>query len=793
MPGCSPACRRAVQSNIAINSTPLWISDDALSQAFQRFVRVSHAARRHGSFVPGPLEARRRLGKRRMAYASESTPAGPFNLGWIWDILRFLREKDRTKFTYEAPTPRSDIAARTLDESPDWLSKWFNTDLPVADTCEPGLALDDTVSPTTTADLGTSNARDMPSDPALQPATLEEVYQQKVLDFRASLTSTREDKGALFEEFRRWIYLSVSRGELRQRHYKDVMSVHFMRDIRRAFQSDVEANKHFLLLFRAIWKGSMDSEGTRSRTDDGSLMDRLLSSISNLSLEDENVQALAVDVIRSLSEKQMLQLRNRKAGFHQLVNTWTRTWINCISASSDNASTKLASDNETLDSSYSYTYRLLQGLSDQVAGCQKIEDPTRKRHIVKSLEATLGLCKTNLAEILRQIELREDELSPFKVSVAALSHALAGITGTRTLNIVVQSCLSQVLELCADLEGDLGLDLRCAWMSIIASMPSVNGKVFRKSWEMLNLSSVPDQEGFIVDMLQRHWKSRGYLDNADLTRNAFLFHSTDGGRSVRSFLQIASKWELNEWKRTKRLASLVCLLANNGHPRAIVHVVSQLRRDSVHMPANIITSALRALAVYKPKVAFEAYYMCVNMPSGTTYRKSIKLDRHAELVLSLIRHTSIPPNIIWEAMGVPIYSADVPRAHWPKWALYRKGGLPPQTVELIGNMAMAFANSERTSSRVALRNVTQCLNILVVHNAPIPVNITKAITIAGLTRPLIENKGLVSLERLKWALPLIERAEGTEVAESVDEIIYEYRSAFKRLRAERTGRFLPLR
>ncbi|KAJ5612998.1 hypothetical protein N7510_006192, partial [Penicillium lagena] len=40
----------------------LWISDDLLAATFRRF---ANGQRRHGSYVPGPLEARRRLAKRR--------------------------------------------------------------------------------------------------------------------------------------------------------------------------------------------------------------------------------------------------------------------------------------------------------------------------------------------------------------------------------------------------------------------------------------------------------------------------------------------------------------------------------------------------------------------------------------------------------------------------------------------------------------------------------------------------------------------------------------------------------
>ncbi|KAF3388310.1 hypothetical protein F1880_003771 [Penicillium rolfsii] len=58
--------RHAYRHALKPNATPtfdyLWISDDLLAATFRRF---ANGQRRHGSCVPGPLEARRRLAKRR--------------------------------------------------------------------------------------------------------------------------------------------------------------------------------------------------------------------------------------------------------------------------------------------------------------------------------------------------------------------------------------------------------------------------------------------------------------------------------------------------------------------------------------------------------------------------------------------------------------------------------------------------------------------------------------------------------------------------------------------------------
>lgn len=55
----------------------IWISDELQSEAFVRFVRVSRTSKRYGSRVPGPLEAHRRLSKRRMGLASAGATGLP--------------------------------------------------------------------------------------------------------------------------------------------------------------------------------------------------------------------------------------------------------------------------------------------------------------------------------------------------------------------------------------------------------------------------------------------------------------------------------------------------------------------------------------------------------------------------------------------------------------------------------------------------------------------------------------------------------------------------------------------
>ncbi|KAK1639094.1 hypothetical protein BDP81DRAFT_423419 [Colletotrichum phormii] len=69
MPPSRPTvrCCRAVQQQLQASPDHVWITDGLLASAFERYCHVSRLTRRKSSSVPGPLENRRRLGKRRMA------------------------------------------------------------------------------------------------------------------------------------------------------------------------------------------------------------------------------------------------------------------------------------------------------------------------------------------------------------------------------------------------------------------------------------------------------------------------------------------------------------------------------------------------------------------------------------------------------------------------------------------------------------------------------------------------------------------------------------------------------
>ena len=115
----------------ALTGAPVWVSDALLNETFERF---SRGCRRHGSHVPGPLEARRRATKRKntsIAYTGSSPVPldaaalfGPGQGGWWKQPPHELTSRASQK-----PSQQQGLdfawARRQEEPPPTTLSSWF--------------------------------------------------------------------------------------------------------------------------------------------------------------------------------------------------------------------------------------------------------------------------------------------------------------------------------------------------------------------------------------------------------------------------------------------------------------------------------------------------------------------------------------------------------------------------------------------------------------------------------------------------------------------------------------------
>lgn len=108
MPSRAGVARKVVDTTLSSSSNYVWLSDDILQHTYDRFAaRWPTQCKRHGSNVPGPLEARRRLARRGFnntvfagAGASPNTDLD-VNLGWL---ARFWTRSGQPDWRWEPPS-----------------------------------------------------------------------------------------------------------------------------------------------------------------------------------------------------------------------------------------------------------------------------------------------------------------------------------------------------------------------------------------------------------------------------------------------------------------------------------------------------------------------------------------------------------------------------------------------------------------------------------------------------------------------------------------------------------------
>ncbi len=144
-------CGRIVRRHVYTPSDSVWISDGALSSVFERYCAISKTSVRYGSSLPGPMENRRRLGKRHMGELSfgQSHTGAP-----LWEIANTV---DLTQWKWQPPTlygsRRRDRQARRAKPLTfgGMISNWLSSP-------DPGLA------------EYSQNINDLPSEVPEQPA-----------------------------------------------------------------------------------------------------------------------------------------------------------------------------------------------------------------------------------------------------------------------------------------------------------------------------------------------------------------------------------------------------------------------------------------------------------------------------------------------------------------------------------------------------------------------------------------------------------------------------------------------
>ncbi|PVH88517.1 hypothetical protein DL98DRAFT_509228 [Cadophora sp. DSE1049] len=713
----APSCRRALQRQLYTSPDSIWISDEVLSHVFQRFCAVSKTRKRYGSFVPGPLESRRRLGKRRMTLQSDAAPTPTFGLTSLWGSFG---EVDRTRWQWEAPTTRDMRPQENSSVLPKWLVEW-------------GTASEAVPDPITQTRSGSrKKTKDLP-------------FKDDIRSFQKALKDcSPEEMAVLCDEFNRKLTQTLSLG-LHTEYVFSYTTKFVFQDIRQAFLDSEQASARCLALCQAMWDGLSSSKVIQPSDFGDRTMGRYMAIVCDIPMSWE-LQALASNILSSASKTQLQEMQSSIA---RLLHSWLLS----------------LHEEDALHMNVSPLALALQSVSEATSAVASVETLTGSLERSLSFEQDLQAFRRSLqvardaitssAGVLAEAEC---SISPHRRSIRTVTAALSRLP-PGLLRAIVHQCSSRIPKTFVD--DAIDTSLQHSWLSLVAQLPNVSETLLLETWRQFG--SYVEQDS-ATDILLNHWIGRDLFERPALARIVFDDVASQRYRKDPSTLLYVIDGEReNCWGKLRLLFRFLDKL---GDHETIYRTLVSLRKRRIKVPADVMDETLEGMAIENTLLAQKAFRLYRFLRHNDA---PLRLEKCPRFIFSLVNSPDISSSVIWKSLGIPLYES-MPARSLARQTPPTETTLTPIVADHLTKMATLFAHCKTRTQRVAFRNVMQCLFHLRRHNTPITPELTRAMVHAGISRK-ISSDGWIAEERSQWLLELIEQVEGTEVAVTVDEIV----------------------
>jgi hypothetical protein len=288
---------RAAWQHIRFSPDAVWIIDDALLRASDNPYSISKASRRHGSTVPGPMESRRRFGKRQLASLSEIThiPIEDYDLCWSLN-----GSPGRHQWQWEAPTKHQPAFPENSSPLPSWLTSYETTPLQ---------------GRRNTANIETSTYQNQCQSSGAVGGDLH--------NFRTLLKVAPSGE---MEEFCRTFTQSFKQNLILALVPETVISTSlrlFTQEIWKKTTDQDLAVSRCMSFYCTTWEGIKACKVLQPTELGSDVLSSLLFHLSQLE-SSESVQILVSDIIHTLSTEQLLKVEE---GLLSVVKAWVPSWI----------------------------------------------------------------------------------------------------------------------------------------------------------------------------------------------------------------------------------------------------------------------------------------------------------------------------------------------------------------------------------------------------------------------------------------------------------------------------------
>ena len=741
MPLRPTVCSRAVQRQLSVAPDGIWISDDALARSFTRFA----------SSIPGPLEARRRLGKRRITQQSQYQPTPTSHFGGLWG---FFPEVDRTQWQWKAPTKRQEKQDATMPVLPAWLSEPENT-----------------------------LAEDV-SEPVIEDVTGEDLKSKELLlEWKGNLQNLRHEirnasspndlyNASSIDDLRGAYqsHLSRLKQDIALGLVPEYALSFLLQDVTQDFHAvsfvgGKEKDQYVVRFYTAVWEGITACQVLRPTDLDCELISSLLNLLTVLTFS-EKVQDLAKSILLQTSAEQHLKL---EISIISIVNMWSQSWLpHRYKSHKSNGHLKYTRAGFAV----SQAGFSLEDLRGHILSLENSADSDGMLvHVFESLSSA----KSKISEAENAIANVEDGMWPIKFSAKKLAATL-DVLPSDMLARIIPTCSENIVKASKNCESDLlyytqlsggrivsrkGDGIPYHWLMTLSHMPKMDDRTFFYIWKELYVHGKHFSEAGFSNLVLNHWISQGLVTKS---HEVGTLYATSAKQDFASLFIAIDKWKQDYWGRLK---DLFLIAGKLGRYKKIYQVLLRMRSHGMKVPWRVLRTAVAVVSNYDPRLAIRIYKQGHALDCG---KRPFSMEFLKTFVSVLIQERRVSPAYIWEMLDVPIYSR----------LSYSQKGHSSQRLSagmerLMNIIALEFAR--HYPRRVALRQIENSLHHLRVHGGRLGKEISQALTHVGITTEITEGNWIVQ-QRLAYVVRHIENIEGTRVAEQVDRIVFDWRSYF---------------
>ncbi|KAK0618353.1 hypothetical protein B0T17DRAFT_335407 [Bombardia bombarda] len=745
-------CCRTLQRQIISSKDSVWISDSLLDAAFERYCRVSNASktwRRNASHVPGPLESRRRLGKRQLGGLHAFQDASP--PGWAFPV-----PMDLSQWQWEPPSSISALRYNRLDRQaqaaaanwisstlPGWLGDWV-----------PQVAPDSVPTLSDLAPSGTATTQEPPFLRAELDSFLLSVAN-------APMDVLVLDTQHICRKLRQHIIL----GEMAAEHIMSI-SDEVWGALNSRFEDCSAGHGMVMALYSVVVDGIATSRVFTPHLLNASFWNTMLIRISKLPLDDElcNLFGRIMPILPTVHHDEVLE------GLLSMLNAYFNAWGSSPKWIDGAEISRLIG---TASESYDRVQELLWGLPVTIRRSARDKLKQATSSTLQSARAELDAACDALASANAAMTAQTHYVQTLSKSMEAI-----GLQKHRQL----LDAANQLIVEQTPITSTRRHELRYNWLCVLAQLPRVNQEFLFESSAYLSESSLavkPMSSAEVCSLILYQWVTRGYLKNPARVYKEYQGLCLRHGDEAFASLAVAISLKEDFKTRSKLYFSLWKFLTKLDRSNEMVESLRGFSRTGLVGLPTLQALAYSARNHYVAMDLRKLYVDRIQKPGQSEWNPAI-FKKYAEKIVS---DPSLPAGVIWQVLDIDMFQ-DKDRSLRSKMRRHL-GTFGTHRAAIVKEMAASFSNTPHLRNRVAFRHVSRCVRFLEEHKDGLSPPVVKALYHV-VARDMREGRpGRTT--RLRWFLAVVHRNFGAELATGCRLALERWRIKLKEIWYARGG------